>query len=227
MIAAGRLQRQFQRVRDIASLHRGAELPGDDVAAVVVEDGRQVEPPPADDLEIGEVGLPELVGSRRLVPELIRSPHHHVGWSRDQVFGFENAVRIAFKQPIGSFQSIQHMAADMTIAVDGTALLAREALWRLDSDLPADLEVSQAKAFANQHCVSTCRSAQQIHGGMGFMMEFDLHLWYRRVVSWSLYAGTTFEHRRVVSHLLLDSPGQVRLDDCHIATDGSKATLAA
>jgi hypothetical protein len=43
----------------------GAELPGDDVAAVIVEDGRQIEPAPADDLQIGEVGLPELV--RRVV----------------------------------------------------------------------------------------------------------------------------------------------------------------
>ncbi len=126
-------------------------------------------------------------------------------------------IRHAFLQPIGSFQSIQHLAADMKIAVDGAELLVREALWRLQGGLPATLEVSQAKAFANQHCVSTCRSAQQIHGGIGFMMEFDLHLWYRRVVSWSLCAGSVSEHRRTIARLLLDAPGRVRLDDCHLA----------
>jgi alkylation response protein AidB-like acyl-CoA dehydrogenase len=125
-------------------------------------------------------------------------------------------LRNAFGQPIGSFQALQHLAADMKIAVDGTELLVREALWRLQHDLPASLEVAQAKAFANQHCVSTCRSAQQIHGGIGFMMEFDLHLWYRRVVSWSLCAGTVSEHRKTIARLLLDAPGAVRLDDCHL-----------
>jgi alkylation response protein AidB-like acyl-CoA dehydrogenase len=125
-------------------------------------------------------------------------------------------IRNAFLQPIGSFQSLQHLAADMKIAVDGVELLVREALWRLQNDLPASLEVAQAKAFANQHCVMTCRSAQQIHGGIGFMMEFDLHLWYRRVVSWSLCAGSVSEHRKTIARLLLDAPGRVRLDDCHL-----------
>ena len=44
--------------RDILGLHRRAKLPGDDVAREVVEYGRQIKPAPADDLEIGEVGLP-------------------------------------------------------------------------------------------------------------------------------------------------------------------------
>lgn len=126
-------------------------------------------------------------------------------------------LRNAFLQPIGSFQALQHLAADMKIAGDGAELLVREALWRLQNDLPASLEVAQAKAFANQHCVMTCRSAQQIHGGIGFMMEFDLHLWYRRVVSWSLCAGTVSEHRKTIARLLLDTPGRVRLDDCHMS----------
>ena len=126
---------------------------------------------------------------------------------------FEHARnREAFGQPIGAFQSIQHTCADMIISVDGAKLLAREALWRLSTGLPAQAQISQAKSFANEHCLRTCRSAQQIHGGMGFMMEFDLHLWYRRVTSWSLRAGTTSEHRKRLSSFLLDVPGKVRLD---------------
>src|SRR5215216_3680730 len=46
------IQRHFERGGDVRSLHRGAQLPGDDVAGEVVEDRRQVEPSPADDLEI-------------------------------------------------------------------------------------------------------------------------------------------------------------------------------
>ncbi|MDB5750046.1 MAG: hypothetical protein JWP65_467, partial [Ramlibacter sp.] len=86
--------------------------------------------------------------------------------------------REAFGHPIGSFQSLQHLAADMLIAVDGAQLLVREAIWRLSQDLPASIEVSQAKAFAGDKCIFVGRSAQQIHGGIGFMMECDLQLWY-------------------------------------------------
>lgn len=124
-------------------------------------------------------------------------------------------IRFAFGQPIGSFQSLQHMVADMLITVDAVELLSREALWRIDSGLPAEIEVAQAKSFGSQHCITVCRSAQQLHGGMGFMIEFDLNLWYRRVVSWSLCAGTAYEHRRIIASHLLDRPGHMRLDDCH------------
>ena len=91
-IAARGLQRQFQRVGHIRGLHRGAEFPGDDVSAVVVEDGREIKPAPADDLQVGEVGLPELVRSDCLVPELIGRADYHVGRGRDQVLGAENAI---------------------------------------------------------------------------------------------------------------------------------------
>ena len=43
------------------------------------------------------------------------------------------------------------------------------------------------------------------------MMEFDLHLWFRRVSAWSMRMGTTFEHRSRIARTLLDQPGKVRL----------------
>lgn len=127
--------------------------------------------------------------------------------------------RIAFGQPIGSFQAIQHLCADMLIGVDGVQLLTREALWRLSNGLPASVEVSQAKAFANEKCMMACRAAQQIHGGIGFMAEFDLQLWYRRVTAWSLRCGTVIEHRARVAHALLDGTGPVRLDQPLVLSD--------
>lgn len=120
--------------------------------------------------------------------------------------------RVAFGHPIGSFQAIQHLSADMLNAVDGAELLVREAMWRLDQGLPATVEVAQAKAFASERCVMVCRSAQQIHGGIGFMMEFDLQLWYRRVLAWSLRWGRADAHRARVAAALLDGPQTVRLD---------------
>jgi alkylation response protein AidB-like acyl-CoA dehydrogenase len=120
--------------------------------------------------------------------------------------------RLAFGQPIGSFQAIQHMAADALITIDGAQLLAREAIWRLGAGLPATVEAAQAKAFANEKCLIACRIAQQIHGGIGFMAEYDQQLWYRRVASWAHRCGTVQEHRKVVAAALLDQQGPVRLD---------------
>lgn len=119
--------------------------------------------------------------------------------------------REAFGQPIGAFQAIQHMAADMINGVDGSEMLTREALWLLDQGFPASVEISQAKSFASEKCLMVARMAQQFHGGIGFIAEFDLNLWYRRVASWSLRCGTAAEHRGRIARALLDVPGNIRL----------------
>ena len=119
--------------------------------------------------------------------------------------------RKAFGQPIGAFQSLQHMAADMLIWIDGGNLLTYEALWKMDQGLPASVEVSQAKAFCNEKCEAVVRYGQIIHGGIGFMQEFDLQLWFRRVTSWTMRFGTAYEHRARIARALLDVPGRVVL----------------
>ncbi len=119
--------------------------------------------------------------------------------------------REAFGQPIGAFQAIQHMCANMVNAIDGTTMLSREALWRMQENLPYHVNVAQAKSFGNEQCMMVVRSAQQIHGGMGFIRDFDLNLWYRRVGSWSLRGGTAAEHRRTIASALIDQPERVRI----------------
>ena len=119
--------------------------------------------------------------------------------------------RKAFGQPIGAFQSLQHMCADMLMWVDGGDLLTYEALWKMDQGLPAGVEVSQAKAFCNEKCQAVIRGCQVIHGGIGFIMEFDLQLWYRRVCAWTTRLGTVYEHRARIARALLDEPGVVIL----------------
>ena len=131
---------------------------------------------------------------------------------KDAEMGIEYAKnRVAFGRPIAAFQSIQHICADMILWVDGGQLLTYEALWKMDQGLPAGVEVSQAKAFCNDKCEAVVRSSQIIHGGMGFMMEFDLHLWFRRVTAWTMRLGTSFEHRAKIAQTLLNQPGPVRL----------------
>ena len=119
--------------------------------------------------------------------------------------------RVAFGQPIGAFQSIQHVCADMIIWLDGGEMLTYEALWKMDQGLPASVEVSQAKAFCNEKCEAVVRMSQVIHGGIGFMMEFDLNLWFRRVSAWTMRLGTAYEHRARIARALIDHPGRVIL----------------
>jgi alkylation response protein AidB-like acyl-CoA dehydrogenase len=119
--------------------------------------------------------------------------------------------REAFGQPIGAFQSVAHTCADMQIWVDGGELLTFEALWKLDQGQAAWVEVSQAKSFCNEKLEAAVRNSQSIHGGIGFMMEFDLQLWFRRVSAWSMRLGTTYEHRARVAKALIDMPGEVIL----------------
>lgn len=120
-------------------------------------------------------------------------------------------MREAFGQPIGAFQSIQHMCADMIIWIDGGELLTFEALWKMDEGLPYQVEVSQAKSFCNEKALASARNAQIIHGGIGFMMELDLHLWYRRIAAWTMRLGSTYSHRARIAKALLDHPGEVIL----------------
>ena len=94
------LQSQLQGVGDVLGLHRGAQLPGNDVAGEVVEHGRQIEPTPASHLQISEVGLPKLVQRRRLVLELVGGLHHDEGRTGDQVVGLEQAIHRGFRHEV-------------------------------------------------------------------------------------------------------------------------------
>ena len=99
--------------------------------------------------------------------------------------------RIAFGRPIGSFQAVKHMLADMYVS----ATLARSncyyGAWALStnaSELPeaaAAARISATQAF--QHCA---KNNIQVHGGMGFTWEFDCHMYYRRSNATALALGS-------------------------------------
>jgi alkylation response protein AidB-like acyl-CoA dehydrogenase len=99
--------------------------------------------------------------------------------------------RIAFGRPIGSFQAVKHMLADMYVS----ATLARSncyyGAWALStnaSELPeaaAAARISATQAF--QHCA---KNNIQVHGGMGFTWEFDCHMYYRRANTTALGLGS-------------------------------------
>ncbi len=112
-------------------------------------------------------------------------------------------TRVAFGRPIGAFQAIAHICADITIWVDGAELLTREALWRLSEGLPAETYVSTAKAYCNQRCQMALHQANQIHAGVSQITEFDLQLWYRRATAWTMRLGTTVDHHKRIADAIL------------------------
>ena len=88
--------------------------------------------------------------------------------------------RVQFDRAIATFQSVQHDCADMVIAIDSARLATYEAITRLEDGQPADKEIALAKTLTNHAYKWTTLTAQQIHGGIGFMEEYDLQLWTRR-----------------------------------------------
>ena len=89
--------------------------------------------------------------------------------------------RYAFGRPIGSFQALKHMMADMYVALKLAESNAYYAAWALENQ-SADLSLAAATArvSATQAFQLCARDNIQVHGGMGFTWEFDCHLYYRR-----------------------------------------------
>jgi len=102
--------------------------------------------------------------------------------------------RMQFGRPIGSFQAVQHHAADMAADVDGCRYITYQAAWTLAQGLPADREVSMAKAWVSDAYQRVCALAHQSHGAVGFTKEYDLQLYSRRAKAAELMFGDADLH---------------------------------
>jgi len=98
--------------------------------------------------------------------------------------------RVQFDRPIGTFQAVQHRLADMYMDVLGARLTTYQALWRLSEGMPAAREVAIAKAFTSKAVRRVAFSAQQLHAGMGYDLDHELHYYYRRAKALELKLGT-------------------------------------
>ena len=87
LVAAGRLQGEVQCIRYILRPHVGTKLPRNDVTAVVVENRAEIEPAPAENLDVRKICLPKLVDPSRLVLELIGCLDDDEGRTCDQIMG--------------------------------------------------------------------------------------------------------------------------------------------
>jgi alkylation response protein AidB-like acyl-CoA dehydrogenase len=110
--------------------------------------------------------------------------------------------RVAFGQPIGKFQGIQWMFADMALELEAAKLLAYQAAWRADQALPYITEASMAKLYATELATRIANNAVQIHGGIGFMMESDVQRFYRDCKLMEIGEGTSQIQRNTIARQL-------------------------
>jgi alkylation response protein AidB-like acyl-CoA dehydrogenase len=111
--------------------------------------------------------------------------------------------RHQFGRPIGSFQAIQHKAADMVSDVDGMHFVtARAAMAIKEADPSADKIVAMTKAWCSDASRRVVAHGQQIHGGIGFTKEYVIGLYFRRQKRGELFWGAADAQReRVVAML--------------------------
>jgi len=107
--------------------------------------------------------------------------------------------RIQFDRPIGSFQAIQHKLADMLLDVEAVQYLLYQAAWGISVGSPSPWQISAAKAKANESYQRICIEAIAAHGAIGYTMDHDIGLYYRRVKAAEFAAGDTDLHREVIA----------------------------
>jgi len=96
--------------------------------------------------------------------------------------------REQFDKPLGAFQAISHYLADAATTVDGGETLVYEAAWALANGRDTSRLAPMAKYFACQTFRDVTAMAQQVFGGVGFTVEYDIQLYFRRAkqlqISW-------------------------------------------
>jgi len=115
-------------------------------------------------------------------------------------------TREQFDRPIGSFQSVKHILADMFVAQEVARAAVYAAGATLDDPEVGEVEraVSTAKAIAGENALKNCRACIQVHGGMGYTWEVPAHYYLKRTWVLESLFGTSEEHiERVAASVAL------------------------
>ncbi|MDY7032754.1 MAG: acyl-CoA dehydrogenase family protein [Thermodesulfobacteriota bacterium] len=107
--------------------------------------------------------------------------------------------RVQFGRPIGTFQAIGHMLADMQTEVDAARLLTYRAAWMIDQGMPCMREVSMAKLFGSETLARLTNQGMQIMGGYGYSMEYDMQRYFRDARIITVSAGSSQMQRTIIA----------------------------
>ncbi len=112
-------------------------------------------------------------------------------------------VREQFGRPIGSFQAIQHKCANMLVEVESSKSATYYAAWAVANDVAeAPLAAAMAKAYVSDAYRHTAGEGIQIHGGIGFTWEHDMHIYFKRAKSSEVTFGDGTWNREIVAQLI-------------------------
>jgi alkylation response protein AidB-like acyl-CoA dehydrogenase len=110
--------------------------------------------------------------------------------------------RKQFGRPIGAFQAIAHMLADMQTEVEAARTLTWRAAWMVSTGQNALREITMAKLLSSETYVKVANMGMQIFGGFGYSMEFDMQRHYRDSRSATIAAGTSQIQRNLIANLM-------------------------
>ncbi|MGZ4734334.1 MAG: acyl-CoA dehydrogenase family protein [Acidimicrobiia bacterium] len=111
--------------------------------------------------------------------------------------------RVQFGRPIGSFQAVKHRCADMLVDVEGMRSTSYWAAWCLAADdADQSIAASTAKTWGSDASKRVMAGALQVHGGIGFTWEHDLHLYLKRAQLDQVSFGDAVAHRERLARLL-------------------------
>lgn len=113
--------------------------------------------------------------------------------------------REQFGRPIGSFQAVKHRCADMLVDVEGMRSAVYHAAWATGAGDPeAAVAAATAKIWCSDAGVRVAESSLQVHGGIGFTWEADVHLYLKRAQLDQVSFGDARHHRSVLASLLTE-----------------------
>jgi butyryl-CoA dehydrogenase len=110
--------------------------------------------------------------------------------------------REQFGRPIGSFQLVQAMIAEMRVRTDAARVLTQRAGWLKDVGRPNTTETSIAKLYASEAAVWCANEAIQVHGGAGYVDDHPVERWFRDVRVTTLYEGTSQIQKLIIGRSL-------------------------
>lgn len=111
-------------------------------------------------------------------------------------------TRKQFGQTIGKHQAVAHKIADMKVQLEAAQLLAYRTAWRLDHSRSVSLDASITKLFVSESLVRVALDAVQIHGGYGFMSEYEVERALRDAIGGTIYSGTSEMQRNIIARWL-------------------------
>ncbi|HCW75484.1 MAG TPA: acyl-CoA dehydrogenase [Candidatus Marinimicrobia bacterium] len=122
----------------------------------------------------------------------------------------ERAIKYAnereqFGQKIGEFQGVSFKLADMATRIEASRLLVRQAAWMKDAGIPIGAKASMAKMYSSDTAMYVTTEAVQIHGGYGYIREFEVERMMRDAKITQIYEGTNEIQRLVISRHLLNA----------------------